>query len=447
MDAAAGNPVFSPLTAPPPPPPERETVLKAVEAIENGPAPLRVYMEICAKCGTCAEQCPVYYGAPEKRFNPASRSDLIRSLYKRQTTLGGKLLGSLAGASDYTEGDIAEWVERFYECTGCRRCATFCPFGIDNSVIARKGRAIVHSLGLTPQRLLDITRISFETGNTDGCGSEGFKDAVSFLEEEIEEECGVKVRIPVDVEGADYLYVPPSGDVLVNPEATMAVAKIFHVLGLSWTMSSRYFDGANYGLFTGDDAAMKAENKHYYEEAKRLGVKHFMCGECGHAYRVFKFMMEKGKWWGELPFTVGNVLPFTAELIKNGTLKLDKSRNPHPVTYHDPCNFGRSCGIVEEPRVILNAACEDYREMTPSGTDNWCCGGGGGLAAMDDIREFRMTVSGKKKMEQVRDTGAEFVATACANCKRQITQLMEYHGMDVKVGGVHDLVYTSIVMD
>ena len=421
-------------------------MIKAIEAIEKGPAALRVAMEICAKCGTCAEQCPTYYGSPEKARNPAARSDIIRSIYKRQMTVGGKLLGEVAGAHDYVEGEVDEWIRSFYECTGCRRCATFCPFGIDNSVITRKGRAILHSLGLTPQRLLDVTSISLSTGNTDGCGKEGFKEAIKFLEEEIEEECGVQVRIPLDVEGADYLYVPPSGDVLVNPEATMAVAKIFHKLGISWTMSSRYFDGANYGLFTGDDAAMKAENKHYFEEAKQLGVKHMLCGECGHAYRVFKFMMEKGKWWGKLPFEVLNVLPFTAQMINDGAIKLDKSKNPEPVTYHDPCNFGRSCNIVEEPRTILEAACEDYRDMTPSGTENWCCGGGGGLAAMDDIREFRMTVSGKKKMEQIRDTGATFVATACANCKRQITQLMEYHEMDVRVGGVHDLVYTSIEM-
>ncbi len=445
MDAMS-QPRIEPEITQPPRPPERDTVLKAVDAIENGPAALLASMEICAKCGTCAEQCPIYYGAPDKTHNPAWRSDLIRSLYKRRKTLGGKLFGGLAGARDYSDGEIQEWVQRLYECTACRRCATFCPFGIDNSVITRKGRAIVNSLGLTPKRLLEVVNVSLATGNTDGCGREGFLDAVAFLEEEIEEECGVAVRIPVDVEGADYLYVPPSGDVLVNPEATMGVAKVFHKLGVSWTMSSRCFDGANYGLFTGDDVAMKAENRRYYEEIMRLGVKNLLCGECGHAYRVFKFMMEKGKWWGELPFNVTNVLPFTAKLIADGRITLDRSRNPEPVTYHDPCNFGRSCNIVDEPRRILRAACSDFRDMTPSGTQNWCCGGGGGLAAMDHIREFRMTVSGKKKMEQIRDTGAVFVATACANCKRQITQLMEYHQMDVRVGGVHDLVYTSIVM-
>jgi Fe-S oxidoreductase len=126
-------------------------------------------------------------------------------------------------------------------------------------------------------------------------------------------------------------------------------------------------------------------------------------------------------------------------------LQFHKSGNTAPVTYHDPCNFGRSCGITEEPRIILKASCADFREMHPNRTENWCCGGGGGLSAMDDIREFRMTVSGKKKLEQIRETGAKYVATACSNCKRQLTQLMEYHHEDIEVGGVHDMLSRAIL--
>ena len=64
---------------------------------------------------------------------------------------------------------------------------------------------------------------------------------------------------------------------------------------------------------------------------------------------------------------------------------------------------------------------------------------------MDDIREFRMTVSGKKKLEQIRETRAKYVATACSNCKRQLTQLMEYHHEDIEVGGVHDMLSRAIL--
>ncbi|MBI5501302.1 MAG: (Fe-S)-binding protein [Deltaproteobacteria bacterium] len=427
----------------------REPVLKAINAMAKGPKVLRLYMENCAKCGTCASVCPVYYGKPEAKYNPARRSDILRAIYRRHNTLSGKMLGRLAGAADFVEQEFQEWGDHFYSCTGCRRCAQFCPFGIDNSVITRKGRAILDGLGQTPERMKKVVDVSLKTGNTDGASPEALKQAVAFLEEEMKEEHGVDIRIPVDVQGAEYFYVPPSGDVLVNIEATMGIAKVFHVLGMGdrWTMSSKYFDGANYGLFTGNDAHMKEDNKAYVEEAKRLGARYMFMGECGHAYRIMKMMMEAGKWWGSLPFQVINCMEWTADRIREGKLHFDRSRNPQPVTYHDPCNFAKSCDIIESPRVILRATCQDFREMTPCGAHNWCCGGGAGLSAMDDLRPFRMTVSGVKKLEQVRATGARYVAAACSNCKRQLTQLMEYHKEDVAVGGVHDMLSRSILIN
>ncbi len=423
----------------------RQKVIDAIKAIDNGPRVLKLYMDMCARCGTCAEQCPVYQGDPTELRNPAVRSDLIRSVFKKHKTISGKFFGSLAGAEDF-DGDMKKFVDAFYECTGCRRCATFCPMGIDNSVITRKGRAIADALNWTPERLVKVVQISLETGNTDGANPAALKETVRFLEEEIKDDCGIDVKIPYDEVAAEVFFVPPSGDLLVNPEAVMGIAKVFHKTGVSWTLSSRAFDGANYGLFTGDDKSMKEDNKLYVEEAKRFKVKTLMMGECGHAHRVMKFMMEKAGWWGELPFEITNVLQYTAKLVEDHALKFDKTRNPDPVTYHDPCNFGRSCGIVEEPRIIMNAACADFREMTPNRQYNWCCGGGGGLSAMDEIHEFRMNVSGKMKLKQIDDTGAKFVAAPCSNCKRQLAQLMEYHKRDVVIGGVHDLVFNALIL-
>ncbi|NIM51943.1 MAG: (Fe-S)-binding protein [Gemmatimonadales bacterium] len=427
----------------------KERVVESIKAMKDGPRAMRMYMEMCVKCGTCASVCPVYYGKSEKRYNPAERTDLIRRIYRKHNTLSGRLFGGLAGAADFEPADLKDWQAIFYECTGCRRCAMFCPFGIDHSVITRKGRAILDKLGMTPETMARVVKISLETGNTDGAGEAAFRAAIDFLEEEMQDEHGIEIKIPIDVKGADYFYVPPSGDVLVNPEATMGVAKVFHVLGMTdnWTMSSKCFDGANYGLFTGNDGDMKADNKLYVEEAKELGTKVMLMGECGHAYRIMKMMMEKTGWWGELPFEIINCMEWTAEQIRNGRLEFDKSKNRQPVTYHDPCNFGRSCGITEEPRVILEASCADFREMHPNRSDNWCCGGGGGLSAMDDIIDFRMEISGKKKLEQIRETGATYVSTACSNCKRQLTQLLEHHKEQIEVGGVHDMLSRAILVN
>jgi len=63
---------------------------------------------------------------------------------------------------------------------------------------------------------------------------------------------------------------------------------------------------------------------------------------------------------------------------------------------------------------------------------------------MDDILQFRMEISGKKKLQQIRDTGATYVSTACSNCKRHLTQLMEHHKEQVEVGGVHDMLSRAI---
>ncbi len=427
----------------------KEKVVEAISAIKDGPRAMRMYMEMCAKCGTCSTVCPVYYGKSEKRYNPVERTNLIRRIYTRYCTLSGRLLARLGIGEDFQESDIEEWRKIWYECTGCRRCAANCPFGIDHSVITRKGRAILDQIGQTPETMQKVVEISIETGNTDGANADAFKAAIEFLEEEMEEEHGVPIKIPVDVKGAEYFHVPPSGDVLVNPEATMGLAKVFHVLGMTdkWTMSSKCFDGANYGLFTGNDAHMKEDNKLYVQEAKDLECKTLLMGECGHAYRIMKMIMEKAGWWGKLPFEIANCMQWTAEHIKNNRLEFDKSKNPQPVTYHDPCNFGRSCGITEEPRAILHAACADFRDMYPNRADNWCCGGGGGLSAMDDILDFRMEISGKKKLEQVRETGAKYLATACSNCKRQLTQLMEHHEEEIDVGGVHDMLSRAILIN
>jgi Fe-S oxidoreductase len=427
----------------------KEQVIDSIKAMKDGPRAMRMYMEMCVKCGTCASVCPVYYGKSEKRYNPAERTDLIRRIYRKYNTVGGRLFGKAAGAEDFDPEDIDDWQAIFYECTGCRRCAMFCPFGIDHSVITRKGRAILDKVGMTPETMAKVVQVSLETGNTDGAGEAAFRAAIDFLEEEMKDEHGIEIKIPIDAKGAEYFYVPPSGDVLVNPEATMGVAKVFHALGMadSWTMSSKCFDGANYGLFTGNDGHMKADNKLYVDEAKALGTKTMLMGECGHAYRIMKMMMEKTSWWGELPFKIINCMEWTADHIKAGRLKFDKSKNTHPVTYHDPCNFGRSCGITEEPRVILEASCSDFREMHPNRGENWCCGGGGGLSAMDDIIEFRMEISGTKKLEQIRETGAEYVSTACSNCKRQLTQLLEHHEEQIEVGGVHDMLSRAIILN
>jgi Fe-S oxidoreductase len=131
------------------------------------------------------------------------------------------------------------------------------------------------------------------------------------------------------------------------------------------------------------------------------------------------------------------------DYVKRGVLKLHRSMNSKPVTYHDPCNVGRKGGVFEEPRNVIRAASDDYREMTPNRAENFCCGGGGGLVANPDWEDFRIE-TGKAKAQQINDTGAQVVVTACDNCLHQITELSEHYGLDVHVSNVGQYVADAL---
>ena len=90
-----------------------------------------LFMDICVRCGACADKCHFYMGTGDPKNMPVLRAELLRSVYKRYFTTSGKLFGKLVGARDLTEEVLHEWWYYYYQCTECRRCSLFCPYGID----------------------------------------------------------------------------------------------------------------------------------------------------------------------------------------------------------------------------------------------------------------------------------------------------------------------------
>jgi CheY-like chemotaxis protein len=121
------------------------------------------------------------------------------------------------------------------------------------------------------------------------------------------------------------------------------------------------------------------------------------------------------------------------DLINSGKIILDPRKNPHPVTYHDPCNLSRSSGITEEPRFCLKRACMDFREMTPNRSDSFCCTGGGGAMSMSEYAKKRLSVS-SIKANQIKETGAAIVSTACHNCMDGLADVIKHHDIKYDFG-------------
>jgi Fe-S oxidoreductase len=405
------------------------------------------FIRMSAKCSRCATTCQVYQATGDPKDIPCYRSELLLSVYRRHFTMGGLLKGRLSGSGYLTDEKIQEMAESFWNCTACRRCSLECPSGIDHGLITHLGRYILSEIGIAPRALVVSTREQLEgtTGNTSAIPVPALKDTLEFLEDDMFEEKNVKIKFPIDVENTDYVFFPAVSDFLMEAESLMGIAAVFTATGDSWTTGTGYFDGINYGLFYSDRMLERVVKK-IDTETKRLNGKNVLIGECGHASRSAKYFLP-AYCGGKDAFPVINIMEYTYKVWKEGKLKLDPDVVKEKVAYHDPCNIARQRWIINQPREILKSFCGNYVEMTPNGENNICCGGGGGTVSIDEIRPYRTTVGGKLKADQIRKSGCEILVAPCANCKKQLKELVEDQRIDCQVMGLHDLIYKAIIFD
>ena len=429
----------------------------------------KVFMDICVRCGACADKCHFFIGGGDPKNMPVLRAELIRSVYKGNFTAAGKILGRLNGVRGLTKDVIKEWFYYFYQCTECRRCSVFCPYGIDTAEITMMGRELLTLLGCNVNWVLEPAANCYRTGNHLGIQPHALKDMFEMLLDDIEDRTGVKIEPTFNRKGAEILFVTPSADYFADPGiyTCMGYLMLFHELGLDYTWSTYASEGGNFGLFTSHEM-IKRLNAKIYAEAKRLGVKWIIGGECGHMWRVIHQYMDTMN--GPADFLEEPVSPitgtkfenakstkmvhiteFTADLIKNNKLKLDPSRNDKlRITFHDSCNPARAMGILEEPRYIIKNVCNNFFEMPENTTreQTFCCAGGAGLGT-DEMMEIRMRggLPRANAVQYVHDKhGVNRLTCICAIDRATLTTLMEYWVPDVKVTGVHELVANALVM-
>src|SRR5665648_10393 len=429
----------------------------------------KIFMDICVRCGACADKCHFYIASGDPKNMPVLRAELIRSVYKKYFTTSGKFLGRLAGARELNEDVLKEWWSYFFQCTECRRCSVFCPYGIDQAEVTIIGRELLNLVGLNIDWISGPVANCYMKGNHLGIEPHAFKGNIESMCDDIEDTTGIRVTPTFNRKGAEILFVTPSGDYLGEPGifTCMGYLMLFHELGLDYTWSTYASEGGNFGFFTSNDMAKRLNSK-IYAEAKRLGVKWIIGGECGHMWRVINQYQDT--WNGPADFLevpkspitgtvfenakstkMIHITEFTADLIKHNKLNLDPSRNDHlKVTYHDSCNPSRGMGLLEEPREVIKAVCNNFYEM-PENTirqQTFCCGAGSGLNASENM-EQRMR-GGFPRANAVRYVqekhGVNMLANICAVDRAALPALMDYWCPGVGVTGTHELLGNALVM-
>ena len=426
---------------------------------------LAVYLDSCVKCGACTDKCHYYIGTSDPKNMPVARQDLYRKVYRRKFTFAGKYFPKLVGAVDLTKEVLDDWYSYFHQCSQCRRCSVFCPYGIDTAEISMAAREVMDSIGVGQKYCNEIIAKVYKIGNNLGLPQRALVDTLEGLEEDIEDETGVTVRLPVDEKGAEVLVVTPSADFFAEPhvDGLMGYAKVFHEAGVSWTLSSHASEAANFGMFIGSYENMRKVSLRIREAALDLGVKRIIFGECGHAWRVaYSFLNTLA---GPFDFldpkypVPQHIMEFTHDLIQRDALTLDKSANDDMVlTFHDSCNVARASrmgpkpgGQFVLPREVIKASCNHFYDM-PQDTiheSTFCCGGGGGLLT-DDLMELRVkgALPRMEALKHVVDNhGVTHMAAICAICKSQFAKVLPYYGFQMdSIVSVHQLVSNAIVL-
>jgi Fe-S oxidoreductase len=406
---------------------------------------LDAYATTSAKCNRCAVSCPIYLATRDPRDIPCYRTNLLLEVYRRYFTLGGWLKSRFHNGFELTEEVIDEMAELFYRCTACRRCTRECPLSIDHALITRLGRYLLSLLGIVPKALKVSVReqLMGETRNTSKVPRRALIDTLEFLAEEMQDILGLELEFPVDRSDRDYVFFCAVSDYLMEPDTLMGNAAVLFASGdwERWTIGGSYYDAINYGLFYSDWHLEKIISQ-MTDEVARLGGRRILVGECGHASRsAHDFVPIFG---GRNAYPVTSFIEYTLDCIRRGRIRLDPTVVTERVTYHDPCNIARSGWIVDQPREILRSFVPDFVEMEPHGQNNFCCGGGGGLVSIDELHDYRMTVAGEIKARQLEETRADIVVAPCANCKKQLKELVAHYGLKCRVMGLHDLVFKAI---
>ncbi len=407
--------------------------------------PSAAQLESCVRCGLCAESCHYYLDDRELRSIPAFKLNLVVRVFKEYFGAGGRLVRAWKRTAAWDPEECREWIDSLFgRCSLCGRCALNCTMGINIPALIRKGRGILASMGLVPDGLASTIELAKETGNNMGITKEEWLETIAWLEEELQAETGdPEARLPLDREGASFLYVVNPREPKFYPLTLTAAGKIFHAAGESWTLTSSYFDVTNYAYFSGEEELGGFIASRLRSDMERLGIRTLVLSECGHGFVANRW--EAPEWLSREPgIEVKSVLEVVAEYIRSGRISLDPRRNAETVTLHDPCQLVRLGGVVEEQRFILSHSVIDFIEMIPNRQGNYCCGGGGGQLSMTDYTARRRS-AGRIKAGQIERTGAKIVATPCHNCLDQLAELKRHFRLDVGIKSVLELVADALI--
>ncbi len=400
-------------------------------------APIAAFFSSCVHCGLCAQACPFYVETGDPRYTPIYKLEPLRRLWESEFTLLGRIKSWLRLNQPVTDALLAEWEELLYDsCTMCGRCSMVCPVGNDIAYMIRKMREGMVQSGHAPEGLIAASSRAIRTGSPMGLQWKTLEVQIRHVES------STGLQVPIDREGAEYLVLLSSMEVINFPEYLEAITRIFAHASISWTLSTQCFEATNAGVQIGSKDIARTLVERVVAAAEQLKVSKVISPECGHAYTAIR-------WEGpnligrSYPFKVFHIIEVLDELRASGRLRLE-GKETDRLSMHDPCNLARKSGVIEQQRNLIELIAEQFVDFEEHGRYQWCCGAGGGVSSNERAEALRLQAF-KRKKAQIEAVAPARMVTMCATCRTQLEEGIETYNLNIPVVGLTELIAEHLV--
>ncbi|RXE56473.1 hypothetical protein ABH15_10410 [Methanoculleus taiwanensis] len=389
-------------------------------------SPIQVLeLDACTRCQECLNICPVT--AIDRETSPMDRIGDWRRIVDRQTGIRARLFGR----PSLDEKILHDLADSAYACTTCGACGVVCESGISTAQLWESMRGAIVDLG----------------GSRAGVFADAAERIARFRNPYGAPQEKRSAWIPGDIviaDAAPVAYFPGCTVSFRQPEIGMAALRILQSLNIRFCMLGEEESCCGSLLFRTGHSPEDAEViRNLIQAVVDRGVTTllFTCAGCLKTATTDWPRV----WGGPLPFTPVPFAVFLRDQIRQGRLSF-QSRIARRVAYHDSCHAGRHLMHVlgrdqafEAPREVLRAIPGiELTELRTNREFQICCGAGGGLKRKSP--DLALAIAGRK-VTDVRETGAEVLATTCPFCRRNI---LDAAGDTLEVVDIAELVAEAL---
>ncbi|MBW1730537.1 MAG: (Fe-S)-binding protein [Deltaproteobacteria bacterium] len=325
---------------------------------------------LCSKCGFCQAVCPVYGATLRPALNARGKMLLLKEVMDRRIELNDEL------------------IETLFQCTTCASCAENCPSGVNVPEIIKQVRKDMVNIGSCHPAFKGMNQVLRKYTNIYG-------------EEEPENfDRGRK-------EKAEVVFFVGCVGLYREDEATESTLDLLDRLGVDYTLvdevcCSGVLEDVGYRI--NEDLVRRN-----IETILSVGARKLVT-ECPYCWRTFDSRPE----YAELKNNI-EILHIT-QFLQDFDFGVTTDKL---VTYHDPCDLGRHCGIYEEPREIIKKIALNFVEMPHNRENSLCCGAGGGVRGAYPKNSLAMA---RRRLQEALDMGADVLLTECNSCVHNLSQ-------------------------